>query len=739
MFGSVLFLLSGLLILLQPKKAEATITSYSPDPANSIPADQKAILDNCDNVRPLQSPGYVRWISIAGRPLERSIVLTPGLSSINLELHIAAVVCSNRSAVNLTTFQIAPNVSPGAESILGRGLALNFNSVPGGTGVKGTYRRTSATFTYSPPGGFNRIGQYNISLDNRSINAFTSGSFYCVGNGVKVANFLDFVPCTVSTPTFSIQVLPPPNVVPISTINPNCLSIAVSSSDGDFAGGPNWTLEADYNTPNYRQLASGRGNRVYNIQDEFYAKRDHNITLVTYDVNSAGNNIGGGVRSAPKTLTCEKFELSPTTSVNLIPDGESPDKATFGGGATRTAGTTGTIPVKGVNIFREYFYVKNGSPEKTLAPAPSVYANQTIGSPINFASDDRSLAGLNLVAGDCVRQSVTVDFNSGLLDVNYKRGAGIVNGEGKIEKRGLEKNLRTCVPIVNKPYVSFYGGDVNTCGAIDTFYNVGGFGSGVQYAAQAFGNIGQFSSARLTGIGTGPKVLSFANNDPGKQYGGAFGDGGCTAQRDYFTGKPAESLNPGSVNVSDLSDGKVSYKGNISLQGKIQSGRRTALYIEGDLNITGNIEYADPNWSTFANIPSLHVYVKGNIYVQPGVSTLTGFYVAQKDTTGAKGIIDTCANGFISYTNLSEIWNSCKSTLSIRGAFASKQTLFRRGNNSLRNANTPIEKDGYLSSNGAERFYIGPEMYLVGPDTTSTGGSGGSGGYQYETVLPPLL
>jgi hypothetical protein len=417
------------------------------------------------------------------------------------------------------------------------------------------------------------------------------------------------------------------------------------------------------------------------------------------------------------------FQLSPSASVNLDND-EQPNTATFGGVITNNK----AIEIKNATISRNYYIQRaNG----TTTPIGSNSSVNTISSSgYVLPSIQVGISSNNLSTGDKVCETVSINYGTGKVRADN----GTIYGPTSPAVSPL-----ACKPIVNKPYVSFYGGDVNTCGAIDTFYNTGGFGSGVQYAAQAFGNISQFSSARLTGIGTGPKVLSFANNDTGKQYGGAFGAGGCTAQRDYFTGKPAESLNPGSVNVGDLSDGKVSYKGNVSLQGKIQSGRRTALYIEGDLNITGNIEYADPNWATFANIPSLHVYVKGNIYVQPGVSTLTGFYVAQKDTAGAKGIIDTCANGFISYTNLSEIWNNCKSTLSIRGAFASKQTLFRRGNNSLRNANTPDEKKSYLFSNAAERFYIGPEMYLVGPDTTSTGGTGGSGGYQYETVLPPLL
>ncbi len=525
------------------------------------------------------------------------------------------------------------------------------------------------------------------------------------------------------------------NTPPVSSFAPNCLNISVESSDGDFAAGPNWSLESDN-----KVILNGRGNGVYNIPDTFYAKKDHSITLVTYDVNSAGINIGGGVRSAAKTLTCEKFELTPTTSVQLLPDDESPDTANFGGGATRT---TGTITVKGVNIFRAYYYIKNynpagGNTENQLGAAPIAATNQPIGT-FNFTTDlSRPLTGLGLVAGDCVRQSVTVSPNSGVVDAN-----------GNIVKRYSDKNDRNCVDIVNRPYVSFYGGDVNTCGEIKTFYDNGAGrkrGSGVQYIAQAKGTIsidGFISGSLLGGL---PNRLTFANTTG--PYGGSLG-GTCSVPGDYFSGAPTAAEPPTStiIDPGTLTSGSKLYKaptGGIELKaGNLQDSSRTALYIDGDLRITGDIGYANSTWSNETKIPSLHVYVKGNIYIQPNVTNLTGFFVAQqKVTTDDKGNIFTCANGNVRVTT--NLLTSCALQLSVRGAFSSKRTYFDRVANSLRNG-TIQERIGtpqqaFINSKAAEKFYIGPEMYFVSPGASSTGGGTSSGdGYQFITTPAPIL
>ncbi|MCX6729037.1 MAG: hypothetical protein NTV95_00090, partial [Candidatus Saccharibacteria bacterium] len=626
---SILLGVSIWLILgsLAPQRAHAAIT-LNPYPNDFfIPTSNRSYLENCNGS---QSPAFTAWIALKDFPSVTSATVEEGTASIDLRYVFAGAVCRTDSPTKGTLNYIF-GTSPGAEQLLNTAYGLDFRP---DNRTLGTYRQANNAFTFSPPGGFNRSGPYRISLTTKSINQFANGKFRCVGGlELFVPSAFSFDSCQENTVYFNFYVtITPKDPISDFTIAPNCLSISVKSSDGNFAGGPEWTLEADYNTPSYKQLARGRGDGVYNITNDptdrnyLYNVANHNITLVTYDVNSAGITIPGGRRSDAKLLTCEKFELTPNTNVQLLPDEESPDKATFGGGATRT---TGTIFVKGVNIFRAYSYTKNGITNQ-LGVAPAAATNQTLGT-FNFTTDlSRSLAGLGLVAGDCVRQSVTVSPGSGVVDAN-----------GNIVIRGPDKPTGPCKPIVNKPYVSFYGGDVNTCGGINTFYSPSRKrGSGVQYIAQANGSIsndGFISGSLLGGL---PNRLTFANTTG--PYGGSLG-GTCSAPGDYFSGAPtAAEPATSTINLSSLNGNTVkSYNGNTTLAGGVlNNGSRTALYIEGDLRTTGDIGYASPSWPSEAEIPSLHVYVKGNIYIQPNVTNLTGFFVAQqKITTDTKGNI----------------------------------------------------------------------------------------------------
>jgi hypothetical protein len=85
---------------------------------------------------------------------------------------------------------------------------------------------------------------------------------------------------------------------------------------------------------------------------------------------------------------------------------------------------------------------------------------------------------------------------------------------------------------------------------------------------------------------------------------------------------------------------------------------------------------------------------------------------------------------------LANILANCGSQLKVRGAFSSNKTYFDRGYESLRNG-SPTET--YTANRAAETFFLGPEMYFVSPGSVSTGGTTTTGGYQYQTVLPPLL
>ena len=415
------------------------------------------------------------------------------------------------------------------------------------------------------------------------------------------------------------------------------------------------------------------------------------------------------------------FQLSPSASVNLDND-EQPNTATFGGVITNNK----AIEIKNATISRNYYIQRaNG----TTTPIGSNSSVNTIGSSgYVLPSIQVGISNNNFSIGDKVCETVSINYGTGKVRADN----GTIYGP-----TSSAQSPPACKSIVNRPYVSFYGGDVNTCGKIETFYDNRvdrKRGSGVQYIAQASGSITEFiSGSLLPNVVSSPKILSFANNIG--YYGGNLGV--CSVQRDYFSGMPTDATTAtGPIDPNSLTGSTVKrYSGNTVISGgSLNDVSRTALYIDGDLQITGNIEYKNSSWANETLIPSLHVYVKGNIYIQPNVTNLTGFFVAQQDGTTDTGKIFTCANGSARFT--ANLLTSCANQLSVRGAFSSKRTYFDRGVNSLR---TGATQETYDNSKAAEKFYIGPEMYFVSPGTTSTGGGTSSGGYQYITTLPPIL
>jgi hypothetical protein len=409
------------------------------------------------------------------------------------------------------------------------------------------------------------------------------------------------------------------------------------------------------------------------------------------------------------------FDLVPYASVDV--DKENPSIASFGGGVRGNQPT-----VNGVTISRQYEVRRINSTKTAISPSTAALINQTINSSgINLSIVPRNVESFNFKAGDKICAITTVT-----------PGIGKVNSAGVIVESGASKSGEDCKTIVNKPYVSFYGGDVNTCGGINTFYSSSRKrGSGVQYIAQAKGSITEFISGSL--LGGLPNILSFANTTG--TYGGSLG-GSCSAPGDYFSGAPATPEPSGPINLGNFNGSSVKrYNGDTELSGGVlNNGSRTALYIEGNLKITGNIGYVNsPSWNSELDIPSLHVYVKGNIYIQPGVTNLTGFFVAQEGVNSG-GNIYTCSSGYAQITT--NLLTSCASQLSVRGAFSSKRTYFDRVANSLRNG---VAQETYDISKAAEKFYIGPEMYFVSPGAGSTGGGTSSDGYQFITTQAPIL
>jgi len=437
--------------------------------------------------------------------------------------------------------------------------------------------------------------------------------------------------------------------------------------------------------------------------------------------NIQNNNRCEKITIGVSWTSLKDFRLSPYGNVS-IDDNESPKIVTFSGGISNVNG----IAVNNVTVNRSY-QLRRTSGAITVLGSSSNVTNVGV-SGISFSpSETRDVSNLAINTGDKLCQTISINPANGKLRTD----------NGSIYGATTPNTTEQCATVYNKPYVSFFGGDVSTCSDIKTFYRPSNkVGSGVQYIAQATGTIDQFTSAFGSNPAT-PRVLSFANTSA-TGYGGSFG-GTCTT-RDYFTNPPApETTTPPSISANALTPGSKYYNaptGGLELSaGTLRDGVRSAIYVNGDLRITGNIDYQNTSWPTIADIPSLHVYVKGNIYIQPNVTSLTGFFAAQTGANGTGGNIYTCASGKTRVA-VNSLLATCGNQLRVRGGFSSKKTYFDRGSKSLRNGSAT---ETYATSNAAEKFFLGPEMYLVSPGSTSTGGSNATGGYQYETVLPPTL
>jgi|GEM_PF-2406237 len=302
--------------------------------------------------------------------------------------------------------------------------------------------------------------------------------------------------------------------------------------------------------------------------------------------------------------------------------------------------------------------------------------------------------------------------------------------------------------VTNKPYFKVNGGDISagagmstgglTCAAGGVSPNseasivswnrgaAGGYGgAGTQYGALALKHLLGFVSGQ--GSSYAPSRLSFGNTGAADQvdlsrelYGGQFGSTACTA--DYFAN--ANGTLMGNRTLSSILGVPTGSTYTVA------NGDHRTIYVDGAVRIDVNVVFTGIYPNTAA-IPSFAVVVKGNIYVDPGIQTLDGFYIAQPSSGGSSdGIIYTCAPlGF--GTNAVNVLTSglqanCSNALTVTGAFVARQVWL------LRTAGT------VSGSTAAETFNYSPEVWLstpfgtgLNPPTTDT--------YDSITSLPPVL
>ncbi len=312
--------------------------------------------------------------------------------------------------------------------------------------------------------------------------------------------------------------------------------------------------------------------------------------------------------------------------------------------------------------------------------------------------------------------------------------------------------------VASKPYLRVYGNDIavgskfiknddpedncniaslpNNKASILAFANPAALkptapwsGASSQLAAFALGEIYEFTSAGMQaspGSSSPPKGLTIGNYyNPAAEYGGLGGQYRCMP--DYFN-ILHDKLGDGVSSTSVSATGAGTYKpsgGVGEMPAGTVSGQGNVALVEGDLFISGNVDYASFTSST---APSLYVVVKGDIYISPSVTRLSGVFIAQG------GTIYTCANKG-TFVPKAELYTTCDDQLVINGAFVAQDVKFLRTKGTL-SAATASEASS--SDNIAEVFKSGGSLYMAAPVQLQKPVSS-SRTYDSITSLPPVL
>ena len=324
----------------------------------------------------------------------------------------------------------------------------------------------------------------------------------------------------------------------------------------------------------------------------------------------------------------------------------------------------------------------------------------------------------------------------------------------------------------------------NNRGAGDGYY-----GAGSQLGAFALNQVTGFASGinRNTGTGQGtnslggaitqPWNLTFSNagtsptvwgtsfsRDPTEDPGNA---NSCVSNyyQDAVDTTPAShnisggyTLTPSSVDLAapgHLTDGVYHITGNLQTGGGMGGWlylggaghvSRLTLVVDGDAYINSHIAYNPYSFtaSTMSvnSIPQFQLIVKGNIYVDNGVTFLAGFYAAQP-SGGSKGIIYTCSENvagtfkYLTYVSGDSASNAqqdasyytdCGNQLTVAGSFAAKGVKLNRSHGAWK-------KTPSVSNDPAELFVYPAELWMGSLNSTSSG----TQKFDAVTSLPPIL
>lgn len=356
--------------------------------------------------------------------------------------------------------------------------------------------------------------------------------------------------------------------------------------------------------------------------------------------------------------------------------------------------------------------------------------------------------------------------------------------DGSVGSNGgtLTSGSKCSGPVVNKPYFKVFGSDISvgggfyatvngnkTCSSNNSSifgWNTGTSsvygnryaGAGAQYLLSSMGGLnGAASNQNNSNASPWPTFtngspnsdpigLSLANvgsNSAANSYGTSLGYANCIS--DYYASLPTSPTPSSLGNNVSLSGNNGTYtmpSGSTVKSSNIGPSKRVTIYINGDLNISGDINFVG-SYATINDIPNLIIIVKdGNIYINSSVSSLSGIFIAQS-TIANKGYIYDCASNFTTIAN-NQLYDNCSKQLTVNGSFIANKVILNRTGNATNNKTTSslrgaVTSETNTNTNATEIFNYGPALWINTALPVSTSPGTTSAGYDSIINLPPVL
>jgi hypothetical protein len=291
------------------------------------------------------------------------------------------------------------------------------------------------------------------------------------------------------------------------------------------------------------------------------------------------------------------------------------------------------------------------------------------------------------------------------------RAGDISTGGGFTSKRN---GSNSCADTASgdSPYISpavtgyHYSGDIRAFSrpnqAIGSLSQFGAYQLGLTIGSIG-GPIGFYSADNATFANASSPTFSSIDSQGYSGYLNSSPPAHCTPV-DFFNATRTTTTGF-SGSLSSSPSGQYTTLGTSIGNETIAAGKQITLYVDGDLNITGDIKYAsdwDPNDQS--SVPYLTVIVKGNITLSDNVRQLDGLYIAQPDGTSG-GHFDTCDPTLY-----------CPSSLVVNGAIIAQQVDLLRTAGSMGPCEAASPTCSLIGNGPAEVINYVPSMVIGMPN-----------------------